>query len=146
MSSKDRDFPAPRGEPGDEPTPSLLSFLEYSPLRLGGEALLGAVAGGLLAGAAEAGAWVLFAVAGAVGAPLALMLTPVHGSPWMRGLRYGIALSALLTLGVSLAGPGRDRPVAELLVLGAFLLAVGTVGHGILAATVGRGSDADPSS
>jgi len=147
MPLKDRDFPPQRGEPEVEAPPSIWTFLEYSPLRLGIEALLGAVAGGLLGVFLGEGMneRILFSGAGGVAAPLALMLTPVRGSPWMRGLRYGVALSAMVTLGVSLVGPGRERPVGELLGYGVFLFGVGMAGHSLMAATVDLGNDDDRS-
>jgi hypothetical protein len=100
---------------------------------------VGGAAGWFLAEALGVGAsgrgWV--AVAGAVVAPLALLLTPLHGSLMVRALRYGGAVAVLGTLVVSFTGPGRERPVGELLALGVLLLGVGTVGHGLLLAAGG---------
>ncbi len=125
------------GEPPDPPR--LRDFLERSWGRLFLEAALGGTAGAILAGALgqdelRSG----FMVAGAVAAPLALMLTPLHGTPAYRGIRYGLALSVLLTLLVSMTGPGRERPVEELVLFGLLFLALGTVGHGVMAATLDR--------
>jgi hypothetical protein len=115
------------------------SFVERSPLRLLAEALVGGTAGWLLSGAlgvpeaSRSG----FAVAGAVLAPLALLLTPLHGATMVRALRYGGALAVLGMLALSFTGPGRERPVSELLGLGILLLGIGTVGHGLLIVTSG---------
>jgi len=115
------------------------SFVERSPLRLLAEALVGGTAGWLLSGAlgvpeaSRSG----FAVAGAVLAPLALVLTPLHGATMVRALRYGGALAVLGMLALSFTGPGRERPVSELLGLGILLLGIGTVGHGLLLVTSG---------
>jgi hypothetical protein len=80
------------------------------------------------------------AAAGALLAPLALLLTPVHGRLLVRAVRYGGALAVLGTLLVSFTGPGRERPVDELLGVGVLLLMVGAVGHGLfLAASRGQG-------
>lgn len=109
--------------------------MERSAGRLLVEALVGASAG-LLVGVPLGGSEVrwAFAAAGAVLAPLALLLTPDRGTPLRRGLRYGGALAILVMLLVSFTGPGRDRPVGELLGLGALAFVVGAAGHGLLSA------------
>jgi hypothetical protein len=104
---------------------------------------VGAGAGWLLAGAlvgtedGRAGV----ALAGAVLAPLALLLTPLQGSIMVRSLRYGGALAVLGMLAVSFTGPGRERPVGELLAIGLLLLGIGAVGHGLLLAGGGDRED-----
>ncbi|CAN5813717.1 hypothetical protein BH23GEM11_BH23GEM11_07850 [soil metagenome] len=115
------------------------SFVERSPLRLLAEAMVGGAAGWLLSGAlgVPESSRTGFAVAGAVVAPLALLLTPLHGSTVVRALRYGGALSVLGMLALSFTGPGRERPVSELLGLGILLLGIGTVGHGLHLVTSG---------
>lgn len=136
--------PEMHGEGLDETTPKPPGFREYverSAGRLLMEAALGGSAGALLAvvlgqeglrtGASMA--------AGAMAAPMALMLTPLRGSPAYRGARYGLALTVLLTLGVSMTGPGRDRPVDELIHFAFLFFAIGALGHGAMAATVDRG-------
>jgi hypothetical protein len=124
--------------------PPLRAFMERSPGRLLVEAALGGAGGALLSiglGLAELrGA---FMVAGAIAAPLALMLTPVRGSIIYRAVRYGLALFVLLTLTVSMSGPGRGRPIEELILFGLLFFAIGTLGHGAMAATVDRRSGGD---
>jgi hypothetical protein len=121
------------------PSPRLRDFMERSVGRLLLEAVLGGTAGAILSAALgqdelRGG----FMAAGALAAPLALMLTPVRGSPAYRGVRYGLALSVLLTLLISMTGPGRARPVEELVLFGFLFFALGTLGHGVMAATVDR--------
>lgn len=138
--------PRPEGEESDAaPTaPPLRTFVERSPGRLLMEAALGAGAGAAFAAGLErADARLTLMLAGAVLAPLALLLTPVRGGAVRRGLRYGLAIAVLVTLVVSFTGPGRERPVAELLVLGLFAFGIGAVGHGAIAATIDRPADED---
>ncbi|TVP46074.1 MAG: hypothetical protein EA350_07660 [Gemmatimonadales bacterium] len=122
------------------------SFVERSPLRLLAEAVVGGTAGWLLSnalGVPEASR-PGFAVAGAVLAPIALLLTPLTGSTMGRALRYGGAVAVLGMLALSFTGPGRERPVGELLALGILLLGIGTVGHGILLVASGGDGGHDP--
>lgn len=122
------------------PPPSIWSFAERGPMRVALEAFLGGVAGYLLAvplGLEEAR--LALAVLGAVAAPVSLLLTPLTGPPAYRALRYGMALAVLLTLVVSFAGQGRDRPIGELLFWGAFFFIVGAIAHGAMALTIDRG-------
>ncbi len=131
-----------RMEAPDSDPPRLREFMERSAGRLLMEAILGGSAGALLAGAlGEEAVRGAFMLGGALAAPLALMLTPVRGAPAYRGVRYGLALSVLLTLAVSLTGPGRERPVDELILFAFLFFALGAVGHGVMAATVDRRSD-----
>jgi hypothetical protein len=98
------------------------------------EGLLGASAGLLLSvPLAGPGVRWSFALAGAVLAPLALLLTPIEGTLLRRALRYGLALAVLATLLVSFTGPGRERPVGELVGLGVLFFGIGAVGHSFLA-------------
>ncbi len=130
-------------QPPLPPPPPLWSFLEHSSARILVEAGVGAGAGWLLAGnlpgflvgdvARDAVAW---ALAGAVLAPLALLLTPSRGGRSARALRYGLALAVLGTLLLSFTGPGRDRPLDELLLAAVFLGCVGAAGHGLFLLTV----------
>lgn len=75
------------------------------------------------------------AAAGAVLAPIALMLTPMRGGVGVLALRYGLSLAVLGMLLLSFTGPGRERPLEELLGVGLLLFLVGAAGHGILVAT-----------
>ncbi|TVR52663.1 MAG: hypothetical protein EA421_13175 [Gemmatimonadales bacterium] len=126
----------------DSDPPKLREFVERSAGRLLMEAILGGSAGAILAVAlGQEELRGAFMVAGGLAAPLALMLTPVRGAPAYRGVRYGLALSVLLTLAVSLTGPGRERPVDELILFAFLFFALGAVGHGVMAATVDRRSD-----
>jgi hypothetical protein len=132
-----REGPEPPGEAPERPP--LSAFLERSWGRLLAEGAVGGVVGAVLAsvlGAEELRGH--FALSGAVAAPAALMLTPVRGSVVYRALRYGLALAVLLTLVVSMTGPGRDRPVGELLLFGALFFGLGALGHGTMAATLDR--------
>ena len=138
--------PGMDGERLDETMPSPPSFQEYferSAGRLLMEAALGGSAGALLAMVLGQEGFRTGAsmVAGAMTAPLALMLTPLRGSPTYRGVRYGLALTVLLTLVVSLTGPGRERPVNELILFSFLFFALGALGHGAMAATVDRELD-----
>jgi hypothetical protein len=76
------------------------------------------------------------ALAGAILAPLSLLLTPSRGSRGVRALRYGLALAVLGALLLSFTGPGRDRPLDELLMGSAFFFALGAVGHGLVILSV----------
>jgi hypothetical protein len=127
------------------PPPSMWSFVERSRGRILLEVILGASAGFILAGAFEYEAlrW-HFALAGGVAAPIALLLTPMRGGPWYRAVRYGGALAVLLTLVVSFAGQGRERPIDELLLWGVFFFFLGAMGHAAMVLTVDRGVGAVP--
>ncbi len=106
---------------------------------MGLEAALGGAAGYLLAtplGLEELR--LSLALLGAVAAPLSLTLTPVVGPPAYRAMRYGMALAVILTLVVSFAGQGRERPIGELLYWGAFFFIVGAIAHGAMALTLDR--------
>jgi hypothetical protein len=132
---------AEMGAPDPDP-PRLREFMERSAGRLLMEAILGGSAGALLAVAlGQEPLRGTFMMAGALAAPMALMLTPVRGAPAYRGIRYGLALSVLLTLAVSLTGPGRERPVDELILFAFLFFALGSLGHGVMAATVDREVD-----
>lgn len=127
----------PAREGGDPPP--LRAFMERSPGRLLVEAVLGGTGGALLSvGLGHEELRGAFMVVGAIAAPLALMLTPVRGPIAYRAVRYGLALFVLLTLTVSMTGPGRERPIDELVLLGLLFFAVGALGHGAMAATVDR--------
>jgi hypothetical protein len=133
--------PAERETPGPDP-PRLREFMERSAGRLLVEAVLGGSAGALLAVAlGQEGLRGAFMMVGALAAPLALMLTPIRGAPTYRGVRYGLALSVLLTLAVSLTGPGRERPVDELILFALLFFALGALGHGVMAATLDRNAE-----
>lgn len=121
------------------------SFVERSLLRLLAEALVGGAGGWLLAGplGIPDDARPAVALAGAFLAPLALLLTPLHGSTVTRAIRYGGAIAVLGTLLVSFTGPGRERPVDELLAFGLLLLGIGTVGHGLLLVASGGDGGGD---
>lgn len=128
---------------GEDP-PSLHTFMERSLGRLLVEGLVGTAAGALLSVALGAGDLRAgFMLLGAVSAPVALMLTPVRGPVAYRAVRYGLALFVLLTLVVSMTGPGRDRPIGELILYGFLFFAVGSLGHGLMAATVDRDTEGD---
>lgn len=128
-----------RPELQPENPPSMWSFMERSPGRLLTEAVLGATAGGVLAVALEEPELRTgFLVAGALVAPLALMLTPVRGAVWYRALRYGVAVAVILTLVVSFTGVGLERPAGELVVYGALFLVLGTGAHALMALTLDR--------
>lgn len=129
--------PGHSGPEADQPR--LRDFVERSAWRLLLEGVLGAGGGLVFASLLPAGQGraALFAVVGAVAAPLALLLTPVGGGVVYRGVRYGAALAVLLTLFVSFAA-GEEILLEELLALGVLFFAVGGVGHGIMAATLGR--------
>lgn len=138
----------PELQPADPP--SMWSFMERSVGRLVTEAVLGATAGGVLAVALEEPELrTAFLVTGALVAPVALMLTPVHGPVWYRAVRYGVAVAVLLTLVVSFTGVGLERPAGELVVYGALFLVLGTLAHALMAVTLDRtgvpeaGEDAD---
>ncbi|TVP55997.1 MAG: hypothetical protein EA351_09285 [Gemmatimonadales bacterium] len=122
------------------PPPSIWSFAERGPGRMALEAALGGAAGYLLAtplGLEELR--LSLALLGAVAAPLSLTLTPLEGPPAYRAMRYGMALAVILTLVVSFAGQGRERPIGELLYWGAFFFIIGAIAHGALALTLDRG-------
>jgi hypothetical protein len=145
--------PSSSPEPPLPPAPPLWSFLEYSAARLFVEALIGAGVGWLLAGnlpmvlgegvasgaGGGAGTGAGWALAGAILAPLALMLTPTHGARLVRAFRYGLALAVMGTLVLSFTGPGRDRPLEELVLAAIFLGCVGAAGHGLFLMTVRDG-------
>jgi hypothetical protein len=139
--------PGPEGGPRhgvgpEEEPPGLGEFLERSPARLLSEAALGGAAGVVLASVLPGGEGreLLFGVVGAVAATLSLMLTPVSGSASYRGLRYGLALAAVLTLFLSFA-VGADRlPVEELLAYALLFFGIGALGHGFVAAALDRGA------
>ncbi len=118
------------------PTPSISEFLERHPLRLLVEASLGAVTGAILGELLrpEQPSPVLFAAAGAVLAPLSLMLTPLEGGIPYRAVRYGAALAILGTLLASFAADAGGVRVDELIALGVVLFGVGALGHGAMAA------------
>jgi len=130
------------------PPPPLREFLEHTPGQILREGLVGAIAGGLVVprlpgmGGDGGPAWaepVLAAlpvevslggmVAGAVLAPVALLLTPLDRSRSVRALRYAGALAVSGMLLASFLGPGRERPLSELLAIGAILFVIGGVGH-----------------
>lgn len=145
MSDRDPMDPGP-DDSGEElpPPPPLSSFAEHAPARLVVEAAVGASAAWILSfalGAPEGGR-LGFLLAGAVVAPAALLLTPLHGPVMVRALRYGGALAVVGMLLVSFTGPGRERPIDELLVIGILLLGVGSVGHGLR--LMGAGGEAGP--
>lgn len=122
-----------------EDPPSMWSFMERSVGRLLTEAVLGATAGGVIAVALEVPELrTAFLATGAVAAPLALMLTPVHGAVWYRAFRYGVAVAVILTLIVSFTGMGLERPAGELVVYGALFLVLGTLAHTLMALTLDR--------
>jgi hypothetical protein len=136
-----------RDEPGEElpPPPPLSSFVEHSTGRLLVEAAVGASAAWILSfalGAPDEGR-LGFLLAGAVVAPAALLLTPLRGALMVRALRYGGALAVVGMLFVSFTGPGRERPIDELLAIGIVLLGVGAVGHGLRIAAAGGGDETD---
>jgi hypothetical protein len=121
------------------PPPPLWSFLEYSFGRIALEAAIGASAGWFLAralGGEGNHAGILGAAAGAVLAPLALLLTPSRGGAGLRAFRYGLALAVLGTLLLSFTGPGRDRPLDELVLGSFFFFGLGAVGHGLVLLSV----------
>jgi hypothetical protein len=125
--------PEVEAEPAPDP-PELRDFLERSPARLLVEALLGAAAGTLLAGALrpEDAPTLAFAVAGSITAPLALLLTPISGPVPYRALRYGTALAVLGVLLVSFTAGLEGVRLEELVALGILLLGIGAVGHGAM--------------
>jgi hypothetical protein len=122
------------------PPPSALDFLEWPLHRIALEVILGAGGGFLLSrvlpGGEEAAA--LFVAVGAAAAPVALLLTPRRGSPGYRAIRYGLALAVVVTLVASFVAGPEALLLEELLGLALLILAVGTAGHGALAATVDR--------
>lgn len=126
--------------PPGEPPPSVWSFVERPLWRIALESVLGATAGALLAGPLDADAmrWAL-AFGGGVLAPMALLLTPVHGSLIYRSLRYGIALAVLAALVVSFSGEGRDRPIDEVLAWGLAFMILGSLAHGCMVAALPAG-------
>lgn len=130
----------PGGPSGPDDPPPLSEFVERTPSRLALEAVLGAGAGFLVGPLLfpEAGGALPFAVAGAILAPMSLLLTPLAGGIMYRAFRYGIALAVLVTLAVSFMVGAEVLPVDELLVIALFVFAVGAVGHGIVAAVVDR--------
>jgi hypothetical protein len=122
--------------PSDEelpPPPPLLSFMERSFLSLGVEMAVGGAVGWILGGAEGIlpGSRTQVAMAGALLAPLTLLLTPVGGAVVLRALRYGLSLAVLGTLLVSFTGPGHERPLDEVFRTGILLLVLGVVGHGL---------------
>ncbi len=123
-----------------EAPPGLGEFLERSPARLLVEAALGAAGGALLSTVLPGGEGraALFALAGGMTAPLALLLTPVAGSGVRRALRYGAALAVLLTLILSFAASDGIL-LEELLGFALLMFVVGAVGHGVVIG-VGRPS------
>lgn len=123
-----------------ETAPGLAEFLERSPTRLLLEAALGAAGGALLSTVLPGGEGraAVFALAGGVTAPLALLLTPVAGSVVRRALRYGAALAVLLTLILSFAASDGIL-LEELLGFALLIFGIGAVGHGVLIG-VGRPS------
>ncbi len=130
---------APEGPGGPEgPPPPLSEFIERPPSRLALEAALGSAAGLLLGPLLVPGAAGVIpsAVAGAILAPLSLLLTPLEGGIMYRAFRYGIALAVLVTLVVSFVVGADVLPLNDLLVIALFVFAAGTVGHGIVAAVV----------
>ncbi len=124
--------------PGDEeagqPTASLGDLMEYSLPRLALEVTIGATAGAVLGYllAPEAPRTGLFALAGAILAPIALLLTPTAGSVTYRAVRYGGALALLGTLAISFVAGIGGVDVAELVAVGVLLFAVGSIGHAVL--------------
>lgn len=114
--------------------------MERSVSRLAVEAALGALGGALLATVLPGGGGRLleFSVVGAVAAPLALLLTPGSGSVKYRSVRYGLALSVILTLLVSFVYGRQGMLVEELLAFGVVIFAIGAAGHAVMAATVDR--------
>jgi hypothetical protein len=113
-------------------------FLERTPARLLAEAAVGAAGGGALSLAfpmAPLGPGG-FALAGALAAPLALLLTPVSGSLTYRAFRYGLGLALPVTLAVSFIAGADGFLVEELLILGVLLFCIGAVGHGLVASAL----------
>ncbi|TVR64015.1 MAG: hypothetical protein EA422_07700 [Gemmatimonadales bacterium] len=122
------------------PRPPLRELMERTPSRLALEAVVGAGGGAALSlalpdwGMGTAG----FAVAGAMAAPIALLLTPVHGSLPYRAIRYGFGLALPVTLVISFVAGADGLLLEDLLVLGLFLFCIGAVGHGAVAAALDR--------
>jgi len=122
------------------PRPPLRELMERTPSRLALEAVVGA--GGGMALSLALPEWGLgpfgFAVAGALAAPVALLLTPVHGSLSYRAIRYGFGLSLPVILVTSFVVGADGLLLEDLLVLGLFLFCIGAVGHGAVAAALDR--------
>jgi len=122
------------------PRPPLRELMERTPSRLALEAVVGAGGGAALSlalpdwGLGTAG----FAVAGALAAPLALLLTPVHGSLPYRAVRYGMGLALPVTLVISFVAGSDGLLLEDLLVLAIFLFCIGAVGHGAVASALDR--------
>ena len=119
--------------------------MERSVWRLLLEAAVGAAGGSAFSTVVPEGEGrvLTFALVGALAAPAALLLTPATGSISRRALRYGIALSVLLTLFVSFVVGAENLRLEELLLFGLVILLVGSVGHGVMAVTVDR-REGDP--
>jgi len=120
--------------------PSLREFVERSARRLLLEATLGAAAGALLSTVLPRGEGRAFefALVGAVAAPVALLLTPVLGSVKYRAVRYGLALSVILTLFLSFMAGGEGVLLEELLVFATLIFGIGALGHGVMLASLER--------
>lgn len=119
------------------PPPPIWSFLEHSAGRILVETVLGGLLGGLLLpwlpGFGAGGGFEVStagAVSGAVLAPMALLLTPKAGPRLRQALRYALALAVSGMLLASFLGPGRERPLTELLSLGGALFVMGAMLHG----------------
>lgn len=114
--------------------------MERTPSRLLLEAVVGAGGGMALSlalpdwGMGAAG----FALAGALAAPVALLLTPVHGSLAYRAIRYGLGLALPVILVTSFVVGAEGLLLEDLLVLGLFLFCIGAVGHGAVAGALDR--------
>lgn len=129
----------------DPAPPPLGAYLERRPLRLFVEGVVGAAGGGILAHALpdQADRLALFVTVGALAAPIALLLTPVRGSLRYRAVRYGLSLAVLVTLVASFVAGADGLLVDELLGLGVFVFAVGTLGHAVLSIALGGGEGED---
>lgn len=114
--------------------------MERTPSRLALEAVVGA--GGGMALSLALPDWGMgptgFAVAGALAAPVALLLTPVHGSLVYRAIRYGMGLALPVILVTSFVVGAEGLLLEDLLVLGLFLFCIGAVGHGTVAGVMDR--------
>ncbi len=94
-----------------EPEESVRVRTPYPPLLLWIQGGVGAVAGalwGLVRGVAPEFV-PLTALVGAVALPVALLMTPVHGSRGVRAFRFGLSLAVLLTLTSSFVTPEELR-------------------------------------